>query len=61
MTDGQGAEPATSGAAAPPVSRWEWRTFGDRFGEAEEPLGALAPERADESSEVYRQLRARSA
>ena len=53
MTDRQGAEPATSGAAAPPVSRWEWRTFGDRFGEAEERLGALAPERADESSEVY--------
>ena len=33
--------------------RWEWRTYGERLGEAEERLGALAPELVTESDEVY--------
>ena len=33
--------------------RWEWRTFGDRLGEAETRLGALTPERERESDETY--------
>jgi exopolyphosphatase / guanosine-5'-triphosphate,3'-diphosphate pyrophosphatase len=37
----------------PIIPRWEWRTFGDRFGAADERLGALPVERAEESSEVY--------
>jgi exopolyphosphatase/guanosine-5'-triphosphate,3'-diphosphate pyrophosphatase len=37
----------------PIVPRWEWRTFGDSFGAADERLGALPVERAEESSEVY--------
>jgi exopolyphosphatase/guanosine-5'-triphosphate,3'-diphosphate pyrophosphatase len=35
------------------VPRWEWRTFGDRFGSAEEHFAALSPERVQESDEVY--------
>jgi exopolyphosphatase/guanosine-5'-triphosphate,3'-diphosphate pyrophosphatase len=35
------------------VPRWEWRTFGDHFGAAEERFAALAPERVQESDEVY--------
>src|SRR4051812_31285514 len=35
------------------VPRWEWRTFGERFGAAEERLAALAPERVQDSDEVY--------
>jgi exopolyphosphatase / guanosine-5'-triphosphate,3'-diphosphate pyrophosphatase len=35
------------------VPRWEWRTFGERFGEADGRFGALAPERAEESDEIY--------
>ncbi len=33
--------------------RWEWRTFGRHFGEAERRLAALAPEGVQESDEVY--------
>jgi exopolyphosphatase / guanosine-5'-triphosphate,3'-diphosphate pyrophosphatase len=33
--------------------RWEWRTFGDRLGEAEERLGSMDPERRAESDETY--------
>ncbi len=33
--------------------RWEWRTFGQRFGEAEQRLAALAPQGQQESDEVY--------
>jgi exopolyphosphatase/guanosine-5'-triphosphate,3'-diphosphate pyrophosphatase len=33
--------------------RWEWRTFGDRLGEAEERLGSMEPERRAESDETY--------
>jgi exopolyphosphatase / guanosine-5'-triphosphate,3'-diphosphate pyrophosphatase len=35
------------------VPRWEWRTFGERFGPAEEAFDALTPERAEESDETY--------
>jgi exopolyphosphatase/guanosine-5'-triphosphate,3'-diphosphate pyrophosphatase len=35
------------------VPRWEWRTFGERFGAAEERLVALTPERVQDSDEVY--------
>jgi exopolyphosphatase / guanosine-5'-triphosphate,3'-diphosphate pyrophosphatase len=35
------------------VPRWEWRTFGERFGAAEERLAALTPERVQDSDEVY--------
>jgi len=33
--------------------RWEWRSFGPRFGEAEKRLGALTPGGVQESDEVY--------
>ena len=50
MTVMAGAEqPVTS----PIVPRWEWRTFGDAFGSAEEHFGALSPERVQESDELY--------
>ena len=35
------------------VPRWEWRTFGERFGEADTRFAALEPERVQESDEVY--------
>ena len=35
------------------VPRWEWRTFGDDFGETERKLAAIAPERVQESDEIY--------
>jgi exopolyphosphatase / guanosine-5'-triphosphate,3'-diphosphate pyrophosphatase len=33
--------------------RWEWRTFGDTFGDADARLAALAPTRVDDSEELY--------
>src|SRR3954453_18834103 len=33
--------------------RWEWRTFGDDFGPAEERFGSLEPESVAESDEAY--------
>ena len=33
--------------------RWEWRSFGRRFGEAEERLERLAPSGVQESDEIY--------
>ncbi len=33
--------------------RWEWRSFGPRFGEAEKRLAALTPSGIQESDEVY--------
>jgi exopolyphosphatase/guanosine-5'-triphosphate,3'-diphosphate pyrophosphatase len=33
--------------------RWEWRSFGARFGEAEKRLAALAPSGVQESDEIY--------
>src|SRR5262249_34293235 len=45
------------GGEAPPmaeiVPRWEWRAFGEDFGEAESHFGALEPERVQESDELY--------
>ena len=35
------------------VPRWEWRTFGDDFGEVERKLAATEPERVQESNETY--------
>jgi exopolyphosphatase/guanosine-5'-triphosphate,3'-diphosphate pyrophosphatase len=35
------------------VPRWEWRTFGEHFGEADSRFAALSPERIQESDEVY--------
>ena len=35
------------------VPRWEWRTFGQGFGAAEERFAALQPEKVQESDEVY--------
>jgi exopolyphosphatase/guanosine-5'-triphosphate,3'-diphosphate pyrophosphatase len=35
------------------VPRWEWRTFGDDFGPAEEKFDAMTPERVQESDEIY--------
>ena len=35
------------------VPRWEWRTFGDEFGEVERKLAATGPERVQESDETY--------
>jgi exopolyphosphatase / guanosine-5'-triphosphate,3'-diphosphate pyrophosphatase len=35
------------------VARWEWRTFGERFGAAADRLGELAPTSVDDSDELY--------
>ena len=35
------------------TARWEWRSFGDRFGAAEERLALLAPSGVQESDEIY--------
>jgi exopolyphosphatase/guanosine-5'-triphosphate,3'-diphosphate pyrophosphatase len=35
------------------VPRWEWRTFGDSFGEAEDRFASLSPERAQDSDDLY--------
>lgn len=35
------------------VPRWEWRTFGTDFGEAETRFAALKPQRVQESDEIY--------
>ena len=35
------------------VPRWEWRTFGETFGEAEARLAELEPTRTSESDELY--------
>src|SRR5262245_6783708 len=35
------------------VPRWEWRTFGSDFGDAETRFAALTPERVQESDEGY--------
>ena len=37
----------------PIVPRWEWRTFGERFGEADARFAGLTPGRVDESDEIY--------
>ena len=35
------------------VPRWEWRTFGDDFGAADDALAGLAVERVEESDDLY--------
>jgi exopolyphosphatase/guanosine-5'-triphosphate,3'-diphosphate pyrophosphatase len=35
------------------VPRWEWRTFGDHFGLADDLLSAREPDRVEESDELY--------
>ncbi|HET6173933.1 MAG TPA: hypothetical protein VFD90_15085 [Gaiellales bacterium] len=35
------------------IPRWEWRTFGESFGPAEERFAALMPEKVEESTERY--------
>lgn len=35
------------------VPRWEWRTFGTRFGSAETVFAAMTPEEAKDSDELY--------
>jgi exopolyphosphatase/guanosine-5'-triphosphate,3'-diphosphate pyrophosphatase len=35
------------------VPRWEWRTFGERFGAADGRFAELSPERVHESDELY--------
>ena len=35
------------------VPRWEWRTFGDHFPEAETRFAKLTPDRLQESDEGY--------
>jgi exopolyphosphatase/guanosine-5'-triphosphate,3'-diphosphate pyrophosphatase len=35
------------------IPRWEWRTFGDRFGAADERFAELVAERVQESDETY--------
>jgi exopolyphosphatase/guanosine-5'-triphosphate,3'-diphosphate pyrophosphatase len=45
----------TGSASAEPaiVPRWEWRTFGESFGVAEERLAAISPTKAEDSDELY--------
>jgi exopolyphosphatase/guanosine-5'-triphosphate,3'-diphosphate pyrophosphatase len=52
MTSAAGSVEGTP-APAGIVPRWEWRTFGESFGAADERLAALTPERVQESDEVY--------
>src|SRR4051794_31944663 len=47
----ESSPPAATAAGI--VPRWEWRTFGERFGEAEAAFAARAPERVQESDELY--------
>jgi exopolyphosphatase/guanosine-5'-triphosphate,3'-diphosphate pyrophosphatase len=35
------------------ISRWEWRTFGDSFGESDQRFAALKAEDVHESDEIY--------
>jgi exopolyphosphatase/guanosine-5'-triphosphate,3'-diphosphate pyrophosphatase len=35
------------------VPRWEWRSFGEAFGDVESTFGSLAPDSVQESDEVY--------
>ena len=43
----------TSQELAGIVPRWEWRTFGESFGDADTTLAALTSERVQESDETY--------
>jgi len=50
-SDVQAAQGAASLAGI--VPRWEWRTFGESFGAADERFAALEPDRVQESDEIY--------
>jgi exopolyphosphatase/guanosine-5'-triphosphate,3'-diphosphate pyrophosphatase len=43
----------TSLTSAPIVPRWEWRTFAESFGTADDRFDALALESVEESDELY--------
>jgi hypothetical protein len=45
MSQPQSTAPGTAGVPTAIVPRWEWRTFGEHFGDADEPLSRLTPER----------------
>jgi exopolyphosphatase/guanosine-5'-triphosphate,3'-diphosphate pyrophosphatase len=49
------SEPGSSGGTTGPeiVPRWEWRTFGERFGDADDVLGTIEPSSVHDSEEVY--------
>jgi len=51
--DAEQCGPGSASSLSVIVPRWEWRTFGDRFGEADGRFAALEPERVQESDEVY--------
>ena len=52
MSSGTGvAEPTPAPVGI--IPRWEWRTFGESFGPAEELLAARTPEREHSSDELY--------
>ena len=52
MTHGSGTE--TQRTATPPiVPRWEWRTFGEHFGDADNRFAGLSPGRVEEGDEIY--------
>ena len=47
-------ESSTASAAKPPIAlRWEWRSFGHKFGAAEDHFAKLTPSAPKESDEVY--------
>jgi exopolyphosphatase/guanosine-5'-triphosphate,3'-diphosphate pyrophosphatase len=51
-----GEEPPTGGEPAPTrpaATRWEWRTFGDRFGAVEAAFARLSPGAVTDSDELY--------
>jgi exopolyphosphatase/guanosine-5'-triphosphate,3'-diphosphate pyrophosphatase len=35
------------------IPRWEWRTFGNGFGDAEQRIDAFTPDKVRESTEIY--------
>ena len=35
------------------IPRWEWRTFGESFGESDDRFAALEPDSVQESDELY--------
>ena len=47
------AEQQRHNAMSEIIPRWEWRSFGTRFGEADKRLAALTPSGVQESDEVY--------
>src|SRR5262249_52279973 len=50
---GHAQERELSSTSSGVASRWEWRTFGEDFGDAEARIGELTTEREQESDDVY--------